>query len=130
MKGPTIHHPADPDGRRDAALVARIRQVIDRVDLDCECRGRLDEALARFSALEHRRVLRQHLVRARQHRERIKAILDFLQEVDELLTTEPDRSVYTELALLCEEAAAIAAEGASALHGLAALRAGHEAEGA
>ena len=104
--------------------------MIDTVELDCECRARLDQALARFSALEDRRMLRQHLVRARQHRERIKAILDFLQEVDDLVTAEPDRSVYAELALLFEEVAAIAAEGAASMHQLAALRDECETEGA
>lgn len=111
-------------------MVMRIRKLIDNVELDCECRSRLDEALARFTALEDRRMLRQHLVRARQHRERIKAILDFLQEVDDLVTVEPDRSVYTELALLFEEVAAIATEGAASMHRLAELRAQRDGEGA
>ena len=122
MNGPSNHHEADPDNPPETALVRRVRTLIDGVDLDCECRARLDDALARFSALEHKRVLRQHLVRARQRRERIKAILDFLQELDDLLTTEPDRSVYRELALVFEEVATIATEGASSLHRLAAMR--------
>lgn len=127
---PTHHRPlAVPESRRNASVVKRIRKVIDNVELDCECRARLDDVLTRFTMLEDRRVLRQQLVRARQHRERIKAILDFLQEVDDLITTEPDRSVYTELALLFEEVAAIAAEGADSLHRLGALRAEHEREG-
>lgn len=109
-------------------MVARIRKLIDNVELDCGCRARLDEALARFGALEERRVQRQHLVRARQHRERIKAILDFLQEVDDLVAAEPDRSVYTELALLFEEVSAIASEGAAALHSLAAQPGQNDAE--
>lgn len=115
------HHPVAEEPR-DAAVMRRIRTVIDSVELDCECRARLDEALARFNALEQQRAMRQHLVLARQHRERIKAILDFLHEVDDLMINEPDRSVYTELALLFEEAASIAIEGASAMHSLAALR--------
>lgn len=132
MKGPANchQHQPDPEGNRDAALIGRIRKLIDGVDLDCACRSRLDEALSRFTALEHRRMLRQHLVRARQHRERVKAIVDFLQEVDDLLTTEPDHSVYTELALLFEEVAAIATEGAASMHLLATLRAEHEGHGA
>ena len=124
MKGSTIHHgqPAAQEGQREAAVVRRIRTLIDGIDLDCECRARLDDALTRFAALEHRRMLRHHLVRARQHRERIKAILDFLQEVDHLMVNEPDRSVYGELALLFEEISVIATEGAAAMHGLEALR--------
>lgn len=120
MRHPAIRI-ATPD--RDDTMVGRIRQLIGNVELDCACRARLDEALARFSALEERRMLRQQLVRARQHRERIKAILDFLQEVDHLMVNEPDGSVYGELALLFEEISVIATEGAAAMHGLEALRA-------
>ena len=116
-----FHHHAPQGEQRDAAVVRRIRTVIDSVELDCECRARLNEALGRFSALEEQRVMRQHLVAARQHRERIRAILDFLHEVDDLVINEPDRSVYTELALLFEEIALIATEGAGAMHSLADL---------
>lgn len=116
-----FHHHAPAGEQRDAAVVRRIRTVIDSVELDCECRARLNEALGRFSALEEQRVMRQHLVAARQHRERIRAILDFLHEVDDLVINEPDRSVYTELALLFEEIALIATEGAGAMHSLADL---------
>lgn len=105
----------------EATVMRRIRTLIEGVDLDCECRARLNDALARFATLEHRRMLRQHLVRARQHREKIEAILGFLQEVDELVATEPDRSVYKELALLFEEVAVIAKDGASAMNRLAVL---------
>lgn len=107
----------------EATVIRRIKTLIEGVDLDRECRARLNDALARFASLEHRRMLRQHLVRARQHRERIEAILGFLQEVDELVATEPDRSVYKELALLFEEVAVIAKEGASAMDRLAVLSA-------
>ena len=122
MKKPTtVYGKVDPKNQTDTAVVRRIMTLIAGVDLDCECRARLDDALTRFTALEHRRVLRQHLIRARQHRERIEAILDFLQEVDELVANEPDRSVYTELALLFDEVAAIAEEGALSMHRLAML---------
>lgn len=111
----------DLHGQADTSVVRRIKTVIAGVDLDCECRSRLDEALSRFTVLEHRRMQREHLVRARQHRERIEAIVDFLREVDELVAAEPDRSVYTELALLFEEVAAIAEEGALSMRRLAKL---------
>lgn len=118
----SYHHPHPaPEEPRDAAVIRRIRSVIDTVELDCECRARLDDALGRFAALEQQRVMRQHLVLARQHRERIKAILDFLQEVDHLMVNEPDRSVYAELALLFEEISVIATEGAAAMHSLSML---------
>lgn len=103
----------------EATVIRRIKTLIEGVDLDCECRARLNDALARFATLEQRRMLRQHLARARQHRERIEAILGFLQEVDDLVATEPDRSVYKELALLFEEVAVIAKDGASTMNRLA-----------
>ena len=119
MRHTTIAGPA-PD--HDATVVRRIRKLIENVGFDCSCRTQLDEALARFTTLEDRRMQRQQLVRARQQRERIRAILDFLQEIDDLLPSEPDASVYTELALLFEEVAAVAGEGAASMHRLAALR--------
>lgn len=112
-----------PEDDRDAALMRRIGTLIDGVARDCACRKQLNQALARFSTLEHRRTLHRHLAHARQQRERIKAILDFLQEIDELVTSEPDQSVHTELALLFEEIAAIATEGAASMHRLASLAA-------
>ena len=121
---PHAHASEEP---RDAAVIRRIRTVIDTVELDCECRARLDDALARFGALEQQRMRRQQLALARQHRERIKAILDFLQEVDHLMVNEPDGSVYGELALLFEEISVIATEGAAAMHGLEALRGSDDA---
>ena len=116
-----FHHAPAPEEPRDAAVIRRIRGVIDTVELDCECRARLDEALGRFAALEQQRTVRHHLTLARQHRERIKAILDFLQEVDHLMVSEPDHSVYAELSLLFEEVAVIANEGAASMRSLAAL---------
>ena len=116
-----FHHAPAPEEPRDAAVIRRIRSVIDSVELDCECRARLDDALGRFAALEQQRAMRHHLTLARQHRERIKAILDFLQEVDHLMVGEPDRSVYDELALLFEEVSVIATEGAASMRSLAAL---------
>ena len=115
--GPAFEDPAE------ATVIRRIRTLIEGVDLDCECRERLDGALARFTTLEHRRMLRRHLTQARQDRERIEALLGLLQEVDDLVATEPDRSVYKELALLFHEVAAIAKEGAAAMNSLAALAA-------
>lgn len=133
MKGLSVHHhyqaQIEPDGDRDAALMGRILTLIDGVARDCACRTRLNQALARFSALEHRRTLHRHLALARQHRERVKAILDFLQEVDDLLTSEPDHSVHTEMALLFEEVAAIATEGAASMHRLAELAASQDEAG-
>lgn len=82
------------------AVVGRLANLIKDARLDCECRSRLDETLARFTALEVRRAAREHLANARCQRERIEAILFFLQDLDEMGAAERDRSVYMDLALL------------------------------
>lgn len=108
-------HPAGDSSFR------RLAAVIRDVELDCACRARLDEALARFAALEGMRTARAHLSDARRQRERIEAILAFLKDLDELVATEADRSVFAEIALLFDDIAAAAAEGSRALRALAGL---------
>lgn len=110
-------------GRRPAGDTSfrRLAAVIRDVELDCECRARLDAALARFAALEGRRSARAHLADARRQRERIEAILAFLKDLDELVATEADRSVFAEIAVLFDDVAAAAAEGSRALQLLAEL---------
>ncbi|MDJ1158205.1 hypothetical protein QNA08_08160 [Chelatococcus sp. SYSU_G07232] len=101
-----------------ATLITRLEGVLASVDLDCGCRDKLQGALARFSALEQRRSLRRGLHDARDQRDRIAAILGFLAELDQIAETEPDRSVFEEIALLFEEIAASATAGAAAIREL------------
>lgn len=110
-------------GRRPAgdSPFRRLAAVIRDVDLDCDCRARLEEALARFAALEGLRTARAHLSDARRQRERIEAILAFLKDLDELVATEADRSVFAEIAALFDDIASAAAEGSRALRTLADL---------
>ncbi|MDB4273641.1 hypothetical protein N9867_00435 [bacterium] len=111
-----------PHGRPAGdASFRRLAAVIREVELDCACRGRLDAALARFAALEGRRAARAHLADARRQCEKIEAILAFLKELDELVVSESDRSVFAEVALLFEDVAAAAADGSRALRALAEL---------
>ena len=98
-----------------ATLVSRLQGVLSSVDFDCTCREKLEGALERFSALEQRRSLRRGLAEARDQRDRIAAILSFLSELDQVAETEPDRSVFEEMALLFEEIGASAAAGAAAI---------------
>jgi hypothetical protein len=88
--------------------------------LDCECRTRLDQALARFEALENRRSAREQLATARRQRERIEAVFYFLRDLDTLASTERDHGLYEEIALLFDDIGEAAAEGASAMRRLAA----------
>ncbi|TGQ72932.1 MULTISPECIES: hypothetical protein [unclassified Mesorhizobium] len=109
------------DGSRrfaDMAVVGRLANLIKGAQLDCECRFKLDETLARFAALEIRRTAREHLANARSQRERIEAILFFLQDLDEMGAAERDRSVYMDLALLFDDIASTAKEGAFSMRQL------------
>ncbi|MBZ9798694.1 MULTISPECIES: hypothetical protein [unclassified Mesorhizobium] len=102
----------------DMTVVGRLANLIKDARLDCECRSRLDEALVRFTALEVRRAAREHLSNARSQRERIEAILFFLQDLDEMGATERDRSVYMDFAFLFDDIASTAKEGAFSMRQL------------
>jgi hypothetical protein len=101
-----------------SAVVHRLNTLLKGVELDCGCRSRLQDALARFEALECRRTAREHIQEARRQRERIEAILFFLKDLDELAPGEADGSVYTEIVLLFEDIAAIARKGSDAMRQL------------
>lgn len=99
-------------------LISRLRRVLRPEDLNCACRETLDGALDRFDQLERRRESRRRLAAARDHKERIFALLAFLSELDTLTEAESDRSVFEELALLFIEIARSAEAGAAALREL------------
>ncbi|MDX3810032.1 hypothetical protein ACXIUS_09045 [Bosea thiooxidans] len=99
-------------------LIGRLRRVLRPEELNCTCRETLDGALDRFDQLERRREWRRQLTTARDHKERISALLVFLSELDALSEVENDRSVFEELALLFVEIAHSAEAGALALREL------------
>jgi hypothetical protein len=99
-------------------VVRRLAAVLQGVELDCECRARLDQALDRFEGLENRRAAREQLANARRQRERIEAVFHFLRDLDELAPAEQDHSLYTEIALLFDDIAAAAQEGARSMRHL------------
>ncbi|MBN9436213.1 MAG: hypothetical protein J0I61_04285 [Bosea sp.] len=99
-------------------MIDRLRRVLRPEDLDCACRERLDGALERFDQLERRRESRRQLAKARDHKERIAALLGFLSDLDSLTEAENDRSVFEELALLFAEIGRSAQAGAAALREL------------
>jgi hypothetical protein len=99
-------------------LIARLQNVLMRTDLDCRCREILSNALARFSDLEVRRLSRRSLIRAREHKERIVAILSLLAELNQMTESEQDRTVFIEMALLFDEIGHSAAAAAAAVHDL------------
>ncbi|EKS30986.1 hypothetical protein [Afipia felis] len=99
-------------------LMGRLQVVLTRMDLDCNCREILSEALERFSDLESRRLSRRSLLRARDHKDRIDALLMLLSDLDQLTENEKDRTVFVEMALLFEEIGRSAEAGAAALRSI------------
>lgn len=111
--------PDEGPGRlADMSVVARLTTAIKDARLDCECKSKLDETLVRFAMLERRRTTYKHFLDARYHREQIETMLYFLNDLDELGLTEQDRSVYVDIALLFDDIASIAREGASSMRQL------------
>lgn len=105
-------------GLAEIESVSRLATVIKSTKLDCECRLRLDRTLTRFVALERRRMVRRTLVEARAQRDRIEAFLVFLKELDDLDADEPDQSVHREMAILFEDIADAAQQGAELMQQL------------
>ena len=101
-----------------ATVLGRVEAVLRTVDLDCTCRARLDDALARVATLEARRQARRDLSEARHQRDLIAGLVALLADLDEVATDEPDASVFDELAHLFEDVANAARDGAAALRGL------------
>lgn len=110
----------EPSSRATPAseLIDRLRRVLRPEELDCACRETLDGALDRFDQLERRREARRQLATARDHKERIAALLGFLSDLDSLTEAESDRSVFEEMALLFAEIGRSAQAGEAALREL------------
>lgn len=94
------------------ALLSRMRAVLGKVELDCDCRDRLNDALRRFEVLEQRRGLRDLIADARAQCNRVVGLLDLLKELDEIDVEASDRGVSEELALLFETIATAGLRGA------------------
>ena len=105
-------------GLGDVEVASRIAIAISSTKLNCECRMRLNDALARFVADERRWAIRRTLSEARSRRDQIEALLVFLKELDDLRVSEPDESVYKEMAILFEDIANAAQQGAELMRQL------------
>lgn len=102
-------------------LITRLRRTVSSIDLDGQSRATLEHAFDRFAALEQRREVRAAIASARAKRDQIARFLPLLVELDELNEREQDRSVFAETAVLFEEIARCAAEGAMMSSLIAAL---------
>jgi hypothetical protein len=100
------------DAISHSTILHRMRAILSGLDLDCECRTKLDGALQRFEALEERRQLRRLVLDARYQVERIAALLDLVRELDEISADEPDLSVFEEIAHLFKDMEEAASRGA------------------
>ncbi|MHA6645318.1 hypothetical protein [Mesorhizobium sp. A623] len=103
---------------KEIEVVARLAAVIKDAQLDCECRSDLNDTLTRFTILERNRSAHEYLFGARDQRVKIEVMLSFLKDLDELELTEPDRTVYVELALLFEDIENAAKVGANSMRQL------------
>lgn len=107
MKQPRVNTTLD--------LIARLQIVLTRADLDCGCRALLDSAVDRFFDLEARRLSKRALMRARDHKARVIAVLELLSDLDQLSEVEKDRTVFPEMALLFDEISYSSAAASAAL---------------
>ncbi|MFA6966250.1 hypothetical protein [Bosea sp. (in: a-proteobacteria)] len=105
-------------GTLASELIGRLRQILLPMGLDCACRDMLGGALERFDLLERRREARRQLAQARDHKDRILALLSFLSDLDSVTEIEKDRTVFEEMALLFLEIGRSAEAGAAALREL------------
>lgn len=99
-------------------VVRRLRATLAQAGLDCTCRQVLDGAFERFETLESRRLSKRLLTEARDHKDRIAALLGLLSELDQVTEAENDGTVFEEMALLFEEIGLSAATGAAAVRGV------------
>ncbi len=104
-----------PEMENTAALMHRLQAVLAHTDLDCECKETVRNAIDRFASYEQRRLTRRCMAIARDHKERIVSILSLLQELNQVTDIEPDRTVFTEMALLFDDIATSAESAAENL---------------
>ena len=96
-------------------LARRMRSVLNGANMDGHCLEMLRSAFDRFLELETRRLSRRLLTDVRGQKQRIAALLALLSDLDQITETEPDHTVFVEMALLFEEIGRTAALAAVAL---------------
>lgn len=103
----------------DNPAVDGLIRILADIEFDCDCRKRLDAALARYSKFSDFRRRKLALSGARERALRISGLLDLLKELEDLPLAEPDHSVFDEMADLFRDAATAASEAESLLRSIA-----------
>jgi hypothetical protein len=101
----------------DPGLEGLIR-LLAGIELDCDCRKRLDSAVARYAQFTDMRRRKLALSGARERALRISGLLDLLKDLDDLPLADPDLSVFDEMADLFRDAACAASEAETLLRSL------------
>ncbi|MCZ8375833.1 MAG: hypothetical protein O9342_10680 [Beijerinckiaceae bacterium] len=102
----------------DPAVEGLIR-ILAGIKFDCACREQLDTALARYSKFSDLRRRKLALSGARERALRISGLLDLLKDLDDLPVSEPDHSVFHEMADLFRDVVVAASEAEMLLRSIA-----------
>lgn len=94
-------------------------RILAGIKFDCDCREQLDTALARYSKFSDLRRRKLALSGARERALRLSGLLDLLKDLDDLPVSEPDHSVFNEMADLFRDAATAASEAETLLRSIA-----------
>ncbi|WP_209439298.1 hypothetical protein [Sinorhizobium arboris] len=116
-----------PENEEICRAVERMRDAVLSSATDCECRGRLDEALRRFEMLEQARVTQLLLAAADEQRRRIGSLLMLLGDPFQEQFDEPDDSLIAEAGLLLGDISAAAELGSRLLSQARRLSSRHRA---
>ena len=107
----------DEPALHDAALLERLARVLHDMGLPCACQDEVERTVAVFAEFEARRSRRRLLERARERARRLRAYLEYLDDLEDD-DIGPDEIVA--LADSFRVISAAAAEGAASLEMLAA----------
>lgn len=102
----------------DEECAARLATAVDHLDLDCTCKGRLDDALRQFTRQERARRRERLILDARLRAAQIASLMNLLKEIADIAPGEPDQSVFPEIAYLFDDVAEAARRGAADLRSL------------
>lgn len=110
--------PSSRAATHDPAVDGLIR-ILAGINFDCACREQLDTALERYSKFSDLRHRKLALSGARERALRISGLLDLLKDLDDLPVSEPDISVFNDMANLFRDMVVAASEAEMLLRSIA-----------